>query len=76
MNILDQSIQSAGGVSALAKILDIEPNVVSNWRARGIPTGWETSLELMKRHGDGAFAGITNVTPMTNDVCAQAHLSR
>lgn len=76
MNILEQAIQAAGGVSALAKTLDIEPNVISNWRSRGTPVGWETALSVMQRHGDGAFKHITNVTSDKDDVGALTHLSR
>lgn len=77
MNILDQSIQAAGGVSALAKSLDLEPNVVSNWRTRGIPIGWATALTIMQKHGDGVFASghITNVAESESVVCAKSHVS-
>lgn len=61
MNILDQAIHAAKGVSELARALDLEPNVVSNWRKRGIPDAWERVLVLMQRHGDGVFH-LTNVT--------------
>jgi hypothetical protein len=64
MNILEQAISAAGGVTALAKILNLEPNVVSNWRARGIPASWETALILMQRHSDGAFSHDTNVSDL------------
>ena len=55
MNILDHSIERAGGVSELARALDLEPNVISNWRKRGIPLAWERLLTNMQRHGDGFF---------------------
>lgn len=63
MNILDQSIQAAGGISNLARALNIEPNVISNWKVRGIPDSWALALEVMRKHGDGVFAvHNTNVT--------------
>lgn len=62
MNILEHSISAAGGVSELAKALSLEPNVVSNWRKRGIPLAWANVLTLMERHKDGVFKQeLTNV---------------
>lgn len=76
MNILDQSIDRAGGVSALARALDLEPNVVSNWRSRGIPDGWAKALMLMRAHADGVFAvHNTNVTELDQSIGALAHVS-
>ena len=37
MSAIDQAISRAGGVSALAKLLGTSPQVVCNWRRRGIP---------------------------------------
>lgn len=73
MNILESSITAAGGVSALARALHLEPNVVSNWRSRGIPEGWATALGLMRAHKDGVFGcHDTNVIPLNTFVCANS----
>jgi len=37
MPALDDAIKLAGGLSALARKLGLKPQVVSNWRTRGIP---------------------------------------
>jgi hypothetical protein len=73
MNILDQAIAAAGGVSALARALNTEPNVVSNWRMRGTPAGWTAALILMRTHRDGVFSHVTNVSEMDSNVSAAAH---
>jgi uncharacterized protein YjcR len=46
MNLLDIAINAAGGVARLAEKLDVKPNVISNWRTRGVPRGWETLLKV------------------------------
>ena len=46
MNILDIAIQNAGGVCKLASALGVKQNVVSNWRARGLPKPWEMVLDM------------------------------
>lgn len=37
MDALDLAIERAGGVAKLALSIGRRPNVVSNWRARGVP---------------------------------------
>ena len=37
MNTLDKAIEHAGGVSALAELLDIGQPTISNWKTRGVP---------------------------------------
>jgi hypothetical protein len=44
MDILEIAIQAAGGTGRLAYLLDVKQNVVSNWRQRGVPKGWEQVL--------------------------------
>jgi len=44
MDILEISIKAAGGTGRLAYILNVKQNVVSNWRQRGVPKGWEQVL--------------------------------
>ncbi len=75
MKILDLSIKAAGSVSALAKQLNLEPNVISNWKSRGVPDGWATALKVMRKHKDGVFK-VTNVNLSDRTVGAQAHKSR
>jgi len=46
MHILDIAIKAAGGTGRLAYMLDLKQNVVSNWRRRGVPKGWQRVLEI------------------------------
>lgn len=46
MDILEIAIKAAGGTGRLAYILDIRQNVVSNWRQRGVPKGWQQVLRF------------------------------
>jgi hypothetical protein len=46
MEELKHAIQAAGGVSALARALNVSQNRVSNWLTRGsVPDGW---LEVIR----------------------------
>lgn len=75
MKILDLSIKAAGSVSALAKHLNVEPNVISNWKARGVPDGWATALKVMRKHKDGAFK-VTNVSHKHTSMVANCQKKR
>jgi hypothetical protein len=44
MDILEIAIKASGGTGRLAYLLDVKQNVVSNWRQRGVPKGWEQVL--------------------------------
>ena len=44
MDILEIAIRASGGTGRLAYILNVKQNVVSNWRQRGVPKGWEQVL--------------------------------
>ena len=46
MDILEIAIKASGGTGSLAYILDIRQNVVSNWRQRGVPKGWQQVLRF------------------------------
>jgi hypothetical protein len=46
MDILEIAIKEAGGTGRLAFLLDLKQNVVSNWRQRGVPKGWEQVLRI------------------------------
>jgi len=46
MDILEIAIKEAGGTGRLAYILDVRQNVVSNWRQRGVPKGWQQVLKF------------------------------
>jgi len=46
MDILEISIKAAGGTGRLAYILNVKQNVVSNWRQRGVPKGWQQVLKF------------------------------
>jgi len=45
MNTLEIAIEAEGSVKALANALGVAQNVVSNWRARGLPRPWALVLE-------------------------------
>lgn len=67
MEILNETIKVAGGVSALARHLGIRPNTVSNWQARGLPRAYALLFAVMRDSKTGVFAGhdpnvITNET--------------
>ena len=42
MNILQIAIDKEGGVTRLAEKLGTKQNVISNWRARGVPLAWRS----------------------------------
>jgi hypothetical protein len=46
MDILEIAIKESGGTGRLAYLLDLKQNVVSNWRVRGVPKGWEQVLRI------------------------------
>lgn len=46
MDILEIAIKASGGTGRLAYLLDVKQNVVSNWRQRGVPKGWQQVLRL------------------------------
>jgi hypothetical protein len=46
MDILEIAIKASGGTGRLAYILNVKQNVVSNWRQRGVPKGWEQVLRF------------------------------
>jgi hypothetical protein len=46
MDILEIAIKESGGTGRLAYLLDLKQNVVSNWRQRGVPKGWEKVLRI------------------------------
>lgn len=48
--VLDAAIAAEGGVSKLAAVLEEAPNVISNWRARGVPRAWEKLLRMKYGH--------------------------
>lgn len=67
MEILTETIERAGGVSALARYLGIKPNTISNWQTRGVPRAYTLLFELMRDTGSGVYRGhapniVTNVT--------------
>lgn len=37
MNALETAIQKAGGLTKLSNAINTRPNVVNNWRSRGVP---------------------------------------
>jgi DNA-binding transcriptional regulator YdaS (Cro superfamily) len=49
MQALEKAINAAGGLSKLAKMLEVKPQVVHNWRVRGIPA--ERVLDIERATG-------------------------
>lgn len=45
-NIIDAAAAACGGITKLAESMGLSPQVVSNWRARGVPLDKCASLEL------------------------------
>lgn len=45
MKALDKAISLAGGTNSLAKQLGVKPNVVCNWRSRGVPPEYCPPIE-------------------------------
>lgn len=37
MNGLAKAVELAGGTAALARKIDVHPNLVTNWKTRGVP---------------------------------------
>lgn len=49
MQAIEKAITAAGGLSKLADLLDVKPQVVHNWRSRGVPA--ERVLEVERVTG-------------------------
>ena len=45
MNVVDQAIQAVGSLNELSRLLGVKPQVVVNWRARGVPAGRVLAIE-------------------------------
>jgi hypothetical protein len=60
MELLDQAIKAAGGVSALARHLGVKPNTVSNWQVRGLPHAYSYLFRFMREKSTGLF-DVSNV---------------
>lgn len=45
MSALDMAIESVGGLSELARALDVKPQHIVNWKARGIPAPRVLAIE-------------------------------
>lgn len=53
MSALEKAIKAAGGLTALADLIDTKPQVVLHWRKRGIPAERVIAIETatgIKRH--------------------------
>lgn len=50
MDALQRAIEAAGGLTRLAERIGVSPQVVSNWRSRGIPADRVLAVE---RASDG-----------------------
>lgn len=42
---IERAIDAAGGLSALASALGIKPQVINNWRTRGVPATRAIAIE-------------------------------
>lgn len=49
MRLMDPNdlIDSLGGTAAVARLVGVTPQAVSQWRANGIPRAWVKYLELV-----------------------------
>lgn len=56
---IDLAIDAAGGLTALAKRMEVDPQVLVNWRSRGIPA--ERVLQVEKATVDPG-ADVPKVT--------------
>lgn len=45
MQPIDLAIEGAGSLTELARRLKVSPQVVANWRRRGIPARWVLKIE-------------------------------
>lgn len=45
MDALEKAIEAAGGLSELARRMTIKPQVVNNWRTRGVPAERVLAIE-------------------------------
>ena len=45
MDALQRAIEAAGGLTRLAERIGVSPQVVSNWRSRGIPADRVLAVE-------------------------------
>lgn len=77
MEILNEAIVAAGGVSALARHLGVKPNTVSNWRTRGLPPGYIYAFTFMRQDRSGLFddSDVTNVIDVDHSIGALDHIS-
>lgn len=48
--ILEKALAIEGGVGRLADALGVRQNVVSNWKARGLPYAWQVALKAKYGH--------------------------
>lgn len=63
----DTTIDALGGTGAVAVALDVEPNTVSSWRARGIPAHrWAALVRLAADKGlaDITFEALAAAEPV------------
>jgi len=44
-NPVARAMDAVGGPSRLAELLGVTQQVVTNWRARGVPVGWCLAIE-------------------------------
>lgn len=59
MELLNIAIKHEGGVSKLAAAIGEKPNVVGNWKLRGLPKTWAKLLAMKyKRQVKAAKAGV------------------
>lgn len=53
MNALDKAIQSVGSLTAFAKRVGVSPQVVANWRSRGVPAARVLKIEAATADKNG-----------------------
>jgi DNA-binding transcriptional regulator YdaS (Cro superfamily) len=50
---VERAIGAAGGLSELAARMKVSPQVISNWRRRGVPAGRVLELERATANAEG-----------------------
>lgn len=56
---LEKAIKAVGGITELAKRLKVSPQVVQNWRTRGVPAGAVLKVEHATVMEEGGEPRVT-----------------
>lgn len=59
MNVVDRAIRAVGSLTELAARLKLEPQVIVNWRRRGVPADRVLALERATVTEEGGLPKVT-----------------